>query len=380
MTRSHSARHPTSWRGTRYIATLLILALGAVALSLTSTKQASAQPQVTPDLHVTVGENGFVLQWTMSNDTPADWTLNTFGILRTVGNEPTYILGPLLPGTDRSYTDVLDAETKDKWQNGTDITYRLYANFVRDVNGRSESSATSSDDVTVKGATLISQVQQGYAPLHLSAIAHSNGVNLTWNYDESAMTPSGWRLMGFGIGRWMPGDVAGAVFIQDDTSWEGPTQRDFKDHMSGVVDEMRMPGFQWNYGVFAYFDRLASGTESVRIMSKAAVTVFEAPKLPSVTNAQVIGHSDPEAVVRDAEVKWDAPHLTWDASLGFNFTPWYTVYTNNANVQFATTGSTSVSFSTINTCWYGWWIRVTIGLFFSDLVQAENNRTGVCGP
>ena len=375
MTRSHSTR----WHTAPSVAALLILALGAAALSLTSTKLASAQAQATPVLHVTVDQSGFVLQWTMSNDTTTGWTLNTFGMLRTVGNESTKILGSLLPATARSYTDTLDAEAQDKWENGTDITYRVHAIFVRDVNGVSESSETTSDNVTVKGATLISQVQQSYAPLDLSTTAHSNGVKLTWNYDEAAMTPSGWKLMGFGIGRWLPGNVAGATFIQDDNSWEGPWQRDFMDHMSGVVDEMRMPGFQWKYGVFAYFDRLATGTNPVRISSKAAVVVFEAPKLPSVTNAQVVGHSDPDATVRDADVKWDAPHLTWDASLGFNITPWYTVYTNNANVQFATTGSTSMSFSTINDCWYGWWIRVTIGLFFSDLVQAENNRTGVCG-
>ena len=75
------------WRGLRTVAAILILALGALALTLTVTKPASAQSVATPQqvgnlaaptLSADVDERGVVLSWTFNVQVPNGWYLDEF--------------------------------------------------------------------------------------------------------------------------------------------------------------------------------------------------------------------------------------------------------------------------------------------------------------
>ncbi len=370
----------------RTIAAILILTLGAFALALTVTKPTSAQSVATPQqvgnlaaptLSADVDERGVVLTWTLNAQVPNGWYLDEFAFLRKVGSDRSTVLSTSASSTDRTHIDELDSDTKTKWFSGTGISYKIRAVYKRSSDDQLRIGRESSF-ASVQGAKTTSQVRQGYSPQNVSSLAHADGVNLTWTFNEATMTPSGWKLTGFKVVRWLPGDVTGLVWVQSGDTWDGPDQRSFKDPLDHVPEAQRLPGFQWKYGVIAYYDLLASGSYSPRTQGKAAILTFTAPELPGPRNVQVTGSSDSDGYEHRAQLKWDDPHLTWDASRGFNQTPWYDIYRYDATFFYTSGWGNSYNFTSYTACWYGWWVRARIGMFYSDTVRAENNRTGTC--
>ena len=370
----------------RTIAAILILALGAFALAMITVKPASAQSVATPQqvgnlaaptLSATVDERGVVLTWTFDVQVPSGWYLDEFAFLRKVGSDQSRFLRPSASATDRTYVDGLDSDSKTKWLDGTGISYKIRAVYRRTSDDRLRVGRESSF-ASVAGATSLTQVRQGYSPQNVSALAHADGVNLSWTFNESTMSPHGWKLVGFRVARWLPGDVTGLVWVQSSDEWDGPGQRSFKDPLDHVPVAQRLPGFEWKYAVIAYYDQLASGSYSPRTQGKAAILTFTAPTLPGPRNVQVTGSSDGSGYEHRAQLKWDDPHLTWDASRGFFQTPWYDIYRWDATFFYTSGYGNYYNFTTYTACWYGWWVRARIGMFFSDTVRAENNRTGTC--
>ena len=390
MTRTNAIRS----RGMRTIAAILILALGAAALSLTLTKPASAQSVATPQqvgnlaaptLSADVDERGVVLTWTFDVQVPNGWYLDEFAFLRKVGSDQSRFLRPSASATDRTYVDPLDSDSKTKWLNGTGISYKIRAVYRRTSDDRLRVGRESSF-ASVAGATSLTQVRQGYSPQNVSALAHADGVNLTWTFNESTMSPHGWKLVGFRVVRWLPGDVTGLVWVQSSDEWDGPGQRSFKDPLDQVPEAQRLPGFEWKYAVIAYYDQLASGSYSPRTQGKAAILTFTAPTMPKPLNFK-ISYKPGTALNDDLRprwllLSWERPHLSWDASTGFTGIDEYHLYKGANGYEddghwLSFTGQ--YTSHTWFTEWY-WYCQgpfqllAQYGLFYSELVTSSEGR------
>ena len=378
-------------RGMRTIAAILILALGAAALSLTLTKPASAQSVATPQqvgnlaaptLSADVDERGVVLTWTFDVQVPSGWYLDEFAFLRKVGSDQSKFLRPSASATDRTYVDGLDSDSKTKWLNGTGISYKIRAVYRRTSDDRLRVGRESSF-ASVAGATSLTQVRQGYSPQNVSALAHADGVNLTWTFNESTMSPHGWKLVGFRVVRWLPGDVTGLVWVQSSDEWDGPGQRSFKDPLDHVTEAQRLPGFEWKYAVIAYYDQLASGSYSPRTQGKASILTFTAPTMPKPLNFKINykpGTPLHEYYPRSLLLSWERPHLSWNASTGFTGIDQFHFYIGangyeDGNHWISRSGQhTSHTWDTQWHCQGPFQILAQYGLFYSEVVTASEAR------
>ena len=355
----------------RYIAAVIIFALGAFALSLTLTKPVSAQSA--PTLTAAATENGMVLNWTVSGGRDG-WTLTSFDVLRTVGAGPTNVIASALAGTGRTtHTDQFGSNALNQWANGTDLTYAVRANYKR---GPESQIVTFS--AVIEGAAAPTQIRQGYAPTNFTSVAHADGVKLSWKFYEARMTPNGWKLAGFSIWRWIEG-------TQGSWTWVGQrlpaTDRSIKDPLTGTSEAERLPGAKFKYEMYAIFDRLADGERQVGKNSKTSV--FTAPTMPKPLNFR-IGYQpgDPLSTVisRYLRLSWERPHLSWDASTGFTGVDRYHFYRGpngyeDGNHWLTITGQyTSTTWETLIYCQGPFQLLAQYGLFYSELVNSRETR------
>ena len=371
------------------LSALLIGLAAFAALSIFAADRASAQDaeslsqvrnRAAPTLSATVDERGIVLSWTLNAGNPTGWKVKEFAFLRQVGNEAAAALSNTASGPDRTFIDGMDTDTKYKYWDGTDLTYTMRAVYERLSDGATL-PGKQSNSATVEGAYTTSQVRAGHEPHNVTVTAHATHVLVEWEFDEANNTPPGWKLIGFAAGRYLSSNIHDVtMFLPLEKKNQDPDQRSAKDPMSGVSEAQRMPGFEWNYGVLAYFERLASGNYGSRKQGNAVILVFTAPTLPPPTNVTVETTSLASQIWRNDYVRWSPPHLNWDASLGFNSVSEYIIYRFDSTSEWLRSNPRydSVSFTTVNTCHFGFWVRARVGLFFSDEVRATNNRTYPC--
>ncbi len=360
------------------VAALMTFAQPSAAQDVATTFEVQ-QGDTPPVLTATVTEAGMELTWTYDRPQPAGWQLFEFDIIRKIDGYDTGSLLKPATGTDRTYTDGINGAARNAYWDGADVTYQVRAAYKRNSDGF-ELPGRSSNEAVVEGAATLSQIKAGYQVSNLSATAHADGVLMEWEFDAEQDSPPGWKLVGFGAGRYLSSNIHDVTMFLPLSSLD-PTQRSAKDPMRGVGETQRMPGFdEWNYGVVARFESLASGAYGSRQHGKSTIVSFTAPTLPPPTNVTVETTSRPSQIRRNDYVRWDPPHLSWDAELGFNSVSEYIVYrwTSTSEWMRARGHYRDVPFSTSNTCWFGFWVRVRIGLFFSDQVRAKNNRNHPC--
>ncbi len=377
MTRTNAI----SRRGLRYIAAILILALGAVAISLITAKPASAQQSAQPTLTAAASETGMVLNWTVSGGVNG-WTVSSFAVLRTVGDGSTNVIASNLAGTARTYTDQFGSNALTQWLDGTDLSYAVRASYKRG----SQSFQRTSSAVVIESPTSATELRNGYAPKNLTSVAHADGVKLSWTFDEATMTPDGWKLAGFTIWRWIQReDTNSFAWVQGSFAYVDnridPAVRTLTDPLTGSTEEQRLPGGKFTYEMNAYFHRIADGLEGPGDSSNRHV--FTAPTMPSPLNFKIgyrPGTRLSTVLPRSLLLSWERPHLSWDASTGFTGIDQYHFYRGwngyeDGSHWLSITGQ--YTSHTWNTQWYcqgPFQLLAQYGLFYSDLVTSSEGR------
>ncbi len=357
----------------------LLIGLAAfAAISIFAAGGASAQDaasfnevrtRAAPTLSATVDERGIVLSWTFDAGNPTGWKVKEFAFLRRVGWESFAALSSTASGPDRTFVDGLDTATKNKYWEGTDLTYTTRAVYERLSDGVTI-AGTQSNNATVEGAYTTSQVRAGHEPTNVTVSPHATHVLVEWEFDAENDTPPGWKLIGFAAGRYLSSNIHDVtMFLPLEKRNQNPKQRRVKDYMTGVPEKQRSPGFEWNYGVLAYFERLASGTYGTRKQGNAVVVVFTAPKLPNVRNFAM---SSVALGAVDDHLTWDHPNPAWDSSTGLDTVTGYTLNRIGDPVYLAANITRyRYAYHCIN---YHWEIRSQYGLFFSGWLRPADYR------
>ena len=158
---------------------------------------------------------------------------------------------------------------------------------------------TSSDRATAQQVATPLQVVQNYAAPSLSAQVLNNGPRLSWQFNESTITPPGWKLAGFSLSRKIKGTSGTLSFIN-----VAAADRSYHDVYSGQVMNQWHAGNKYTYDIYAYYQRLSDGTEQVGKTS-AEVTIRAAATLEQVKK----GYAPPSMT---AVARADGVLLQWE--------------------------------------------------------------------
>ena len=372
---SHLAQHFPRLRLARGMALLVaLLALAAVAAwSLASPDRASAQQVATPgQVHQSAApelsweyvNGGVKISWTFDADsiTPAGWELTEFALRYWVEDRRTSLayIDPSPSATARSRNHAPSGNNFYYWTHGEDLFYGIQAVYERKSDGLERRGKDKS--IRVLGPATVDSVRKSEGPKFASE-AQSNGVNLTWQFDSDTMTPRGWDLSHFVIGRWIPNNPDTLIML---SSTIDAADRSYLDPMTGVEMGQLMRGFKWNYAIRAYFDRLGVNTNTE---SKVTIITFKAPTLPNVKNLSVT-----HAQHYDDRVSWDPPDLSWHS--GFSGVSEYRIYIGGSNS--ATHYTTSTSRVIYRADCAGVYVSYRSGIFYSKQLKATEKNSG-CG-
>ncbi len=348
-----------------------IMKLAAVQTPLQVVGDASNRPR----LSVSADANGVNLRWRFDEDTqtPPGWKHTGFVLRRSIqGRLGTLrLFEPSFNASVRSFTDPWNDARRNQWADGTDFTYSITTRFQRLAN-TSEQIGNSDVSAVLAHPATPSEVGQDTGSMpQLSSVAHADGVDLSWTFNEATMTPRGWNLAGFSIWRWIEG-------TQGSWSWVGQrlpaTDRSIKDPLTGTSEAERLPGAKFKYEMYAIFTRVADGERQAGKNSKTSV--FTAPALPTPRNFKIeyrLGGITP-AGTWVMQLTWGHPHLSWDASTGFTSVSTYHVY-QHGNPRWTFRGETTSHYWRSGTwCEGGFQIRAQIGLFYSNLANSGDTR------
>ncbi len=216
------------------------------------------------------------------------------------------------------------------------------------------------------------EVATDYDAPTLSATAHSNGVHLSWTFDESTSTPPGWSLFGFKIERTISGTLTtvGGLLASN---------RNYSDPLTGVPEEQRFPGQKYSYTINALYER---DSDNETQEGKASQTLeFTAPDLPNVLNPQntfwPYTRYGQNFVVNN--FTWSLPHLAWSSSTGFDEIEKIIINSKSHSVLVSGTSTwtqiSSTEEETAGQCAFTFTIRARYGLFFSALATVDGGGT-----
>ncbi len=334
---------------------------------------------------------GALISWSLDAAavTPRGWRLVTFKVARYSTQLGTVDQRFLDQHEDaRSFTDPLSAVTSSQWIAGFKYLYGVTPVYQRIIGGTLVDGKQSVALLTVEATTTPLDVVTNYPAPTLTAVAHSDGVQLTWQFDEEASTPPGWKLAGFQLTRWKEtkaGNLLRGSRVWFNAPYPSPTDRSLKDPLTGTTMEERLPGGKFFYAINAFYDRLVDDAQQV---GKRTKLVFTAPKLPNARNFTISDASQNyRPPLHTLVASWSDPHVNWDATAGFDNVSSYTVYQHGNEIRHERSigsyvgyptndGSYSFDFNVQLRCSFGFQIRAHYGLFYSDLAGYKNNRSG----
>ncbi len=356
------------------ISALLAVLVSVTALSawsLLSVDRASAQSSATtheiyanydaPALFAVVKADRVELSWTFdaSANKPPGWTHAGFQLQWrfTWKTATSDTISESIGARTRSHTHVLANDLTFYWSTGARIDYSIRARYRSGGSqafGKADHLVVRKVDMNPKSPTWVSG--QSAKP-QLTVAARPSGVLMSWQFDAGKQKPPGWTLEGFRIVRMQVDEnndvVAGSlIFFQPDAS---PDDRSFKDPLTGVAEELRLPDVKvFQYTVFAYYSRLSDGLQEIGPSSRR---MFTAPSLPKPGGP--LGYFS-----STREFDWWAPNLSWSATSGFNSVSEYQLYENDS-LHSSIAGTQTRASGYLN-CDSTYKIRARYGLFFSE--------------
>ena len=151
---------------------------------------------------------------------------------------------------------------------------------------------TSPDRAAAQQVATPLQVVQNYAAPTLSAQVLNKGPQLNWQFNESTMTPPGWKLAGFSIARQIKGTRGTLTFFKAAAS-----DRSYHDVYTGQVMDQWHQGNKYTYDIIAYYHRLSDDAEQVgktssEVTIRAAATMAEVKKGFAPTSMTAVAHAD----------------------------------------------------------------------------------------
>ncbi len=322
-------------------------------------------------------------QYDAAANSIAGWKLVSFQVWRRGGvddvefgsfdNDPDSEIFPAQGTSTRSYTDSLSHKTQANWIDGFKVRYFVRAAFQRASDGLVQHGQQGEFFLAVQPPVSPLDVVTKYPGPTLTAVAHSDGVQLKWQFNEAAASPRGWKLAGFQLTRWK--ETKAGNFVRGSRVWFNapypvPTDRSLKDALTGTTMEERLPGGKFFYSINAFYDRLVDGAQQVG--KKSSTIVFTAPELPNVRSFRPrLGTFSTSTFKWSQQLVWRAPHLSWGNQ--FPTVSSYILYRDGE--QWQTLDG--------NTHLYEWWpdnpceaterfhIRTRYGLFFSGLINPD---------
>ncbi|MCY3921332.1 MAG: hypothetical protein OXG27_02910 [Chloroflexi bacterium] len=230
-----------------------------------------------------------------------------------------------------------------------------------------QSGQTSAQEVQTP-----SQVFWSSSPPTVSITLHAHGPTVNWAYDVMSQTPTGWELVGFHLYRWVPSQPDVLTFTEIATNLSVTTSS-YQDSMGSATDEQRTGGTVFEYYVIPVFERLSDRVSQIGTTGAARFTVPALPKPNNLTLNFGWGLSGPHT--RPMRMSWSHPHLAWDSASGFDRVTEYQLF-QNGRYRFAVSGTNTALDFEAERCERGFQIRVRYGVFYSELADPADQRSG----
>ena len=284
------------------IAGTLILAQSVSAQSVATPLQVSQNyPAPTFTLHP--DEEGVHIRWNYDhNNTPPGWRLQGFDISRFVeGNSASNWL--FRPASDRYTRYLLDdwrGTRLQQWNSGTEFSYAINATYERKSEGKSQDGKEGTVKLVAVQTPREVAATASNRP-KVSVKADSNGVNLSWRFDEDTQTPPGWKLSGFVLRRSVQGKLGTLHLFEPSFA---ASKRSFTDPWSNARRKQWVSGTNFTYAMTTLFQRLSDTSQQIENRDVNAVLTHPATPLEVVQDAAAVPQLSSEAHADGVNLSW----------------------------------------------------------------------------
>ena len=286
----------------------LILAQSVSAQSVATPLQV-AQNYPAPTFTLHPDEEGVHIRWNYDhNNTPPGWRLQGFDISRFVeGNSASNWL--FRPASDRYTRYLLDdwrGTRLQQWNSGTEFSYAINATYERNSDGKSQDGKERTMKLAAVQTSLQVVGDTSNRP-KVSVEADSNGVNLSWRFDEDTQTPPGWKHSGFVLRRSVQGKLGTLHLFEPNFD---ASKRSFTDPWSATRRSQWVSGTNFTYAITTLFQRLSNTSQQIENRDVSAVLAHPATPLEVVQDAAAVPKLSSEAHADGVNLSWTFDEAT----------------------------------------------------------------------